>query len=206
MTEPAEKGRGGVEAGERTALLTKASGAGTAYAANDDASGTAHSNNEKQTIRAQNNNQNNGSEDGEVHGVPSVLTYPAMSLLKASSWRSSSLLCSRQQHQQQQHTSTCTCTDCDCDAGTTTPTEFYYPAHNPTIQRYYSFRASPLTPFAALHKRPGTSPDGTAEGSSSSSLHSKKGPNQSGVTGLLRRSAGTSILVSFILFILLLFI
>lgn len=47
---------------------------------------------------------------------------------------------------------------------------FFFPPVNPTIQRYYKFTASPMTPFAALHKRPGVGDAG-------------------GVTGLLRRSA-----------------
>lgn len=47
---------------------------------------------------------------------------------------------------------------------------YYFPKTNPTIQRYYRFTASPNSPFAALHKRPGSNDAG-------------------GVTGLLRRSA-----------------
>uniref|UniRef100_A0A7S2IBB1 Palmitoyltransferase n=1 Tax=Helicotheca tamesis TaxID=374047 RepID=A0A7S2IBB1_9STRA len=49
--------------------------------------------------------------------------------------------------------------------------EFYFPDNNPTVQRYYRFTATSDTPFAALHKRPGNN------------------GGQSGVTGLLRRSA-----------------
>lgn len=56
---------------------------------------------------------------------------------------------------------------------------FYFPSNNPTLQRYYRFTASPLTPFCALHKRP----------ESSSSSSSGGGGGGSGVTGLLRRSA-----------------
>lgn len=49
---------------------------------------------------------------------------------------------------------------------------FYFsPNKNPTLQRYYRFTASPLTPFCALHKRPVVDANG------------------GGVTGLLRRSA-----------------
>jgi hypothetical protein len=48
---------------------------------------------------------------------------------------------------------------------------FYFPPNNPTLQRYYRFTASPLTPFCALHKRPVVDTNG------------------GGVTGLLRRSA-----------------
>lgn len=47
---------------------------------------------------------------------------------------------------------------------------YYFPENNSTIQRYYRFTASPTSPFAALHKRPGSNDAG-------------------GVTGLLRRSA-----------------
>lgn len=48
---------------------------------------------------------------------------------------------------------------------------FYFPPNNPTLQTYYRFTASPLTPFCALHKRPAVESNG------------------GGVTGLLRRSA-----------------
>lgn len=48
---------------------------------------------------------------------------------------------------------------------------FYFPENNPTLQRYYRFTASPLTPFCALHKSPIADVNG------------------GGVTGLLRRSA-----------------
>jgi palmitoyltransferase ZDHHC9/14/18 len=50
---------------------------------------------------------------------------------------------------------------------------FYFPPENPTLQRYYRFTASPLTPFCALHKRP----------------ENTSGSGGGGVTGLLRRSA-----------------
>lgn len=69
----------------------------------------------------------------------------------------------------------------DDDDNTTTTTKkipphsaqaFYFsPDKNPTLQRYYRFTASPLTPFCALHKRPVVDVNG------------------GGVTGLLRRSA-----------------
>ena len=60
--------------------------------------------------------------------------------------------------------------------------QFFFPRYNPTIQRYYRFTASSETPFAALHKRPGSSSgSGGSVGGTS---------NNSGVTGLLRRSAG----------------
>lgn len=45
---------------------------------------------------------------------------------------------------------------------------YFFPPDNPTIQRYYRFETTPLTPVVALYKRPHT---------------------DSGVTGLLRRSA-----------------
>jgi len=63
-----------------------------------------------------------------------------------------------------------------------TPQEFYFPPYNATIQRYYRFTAGPDTPFAALHKRPG-------DVATSAGNVSGGGNNQSGVTGLLRRSA-----------------
>lgn len=62
--------------------------------------------------------------------------------------------------------------------------EFYFSPDNPTVQRYYRFTSTPLTPIAALHKRPGgTTPRNQPQA----------GPQQQhqggGVTGLLRRSA-----------------
>ena len=54
--------------------------------------------------------------------------------------------------------------------------EFYFNRQtNPTIQRYYRFSATPITPIVALHKQPGT-------GGNAAIM-------TSGVTGLLRRSA-----------------
>eukprot|EP00934_Nitzschia_sp_Nitz4_P003193 Nitzschia sp. Nitz4//scaffold94_size78252//31445//33108//NITZ4_005467-RA/size78252-processed-gene-0.49-mRNA-1//-1//CDS//3329560377//3183//frame0 len=52
--------------------------------------------------------------------------------------------------------------------------QLYFTKNNPTVQRYYRFQATPITPIVALHKKPGT-------GNSASM--------QTGVTGLLRRSA-----------------
>jgi hypothetical protein len=52
--------------------------------------------------------------------------------------------------------------------------ELYFTPNNPTVQRYYRFSATPITPIVALHKKPGTG--------NSAIIHS-------GVTGLLRRSA-----------------
>jgi hypothetical protein len=54
-----------------------------------------------------------------------------------------------------------------------TAQEFFFPPNNPSIQRYYRFRATTLTPIAALHKKPGPATTYTT----------------TGVTGLLRRSA-----------------
>lgn len=55
-----------------------------------------------------------------------------------------------------------------------TATEYYFNNNNPTVQRYYRFSASPITPIVALHKKPGTGNSAIIT---------------SGVTGLLRRSA-----------------
>lgn len=52
--------------------------------------------------------------------------------------------------------------------------KLYFTPNNPTVQRYYRFSATPITPIVALHKKPGTG--------NSAIIHS-------GVTGLLRRSA-----------------
>jgi hypothetical protein len=58
--------------------------------------------------------------------------------------------------------------------------DFYFDkSRNPTVQRYYRFHATPITPIIALHKRPGSSSSSTAMPASSTG----------GVTGLLRRSA-----------------
>jgi palmitoyltransferase ZDHHC9/14/18 len=58
---------------------------------------------------------------------------------------------------------------------------FFFPDENPTVQRYYRFTSTPLTPIAALHKRPGRSNSANNSNSNFSS--------GGGVTGLLRRSA-----------------
>jgi palmitoyltransferase ZDHHC9/14/18 len=82
--------------------------------------------------------------------------------------------------QQQAHETTLLLPNDDDDNTTTTTKKipphsaqaFYFsPDKNPTLQRYYRFTASPLTPFCALHKRPVVDVNG------------------GGVTGLLRRSA-----------------
>lgn len=58
--------------------------------------------------------------------------------------------------------------DFTCQADLSSLESYFFPHDNPTIQRYYRFEATPLTPVVALYKRPHT---------------------DSGVTGLLRRSA-----------------
>jgi len=79
--------------------------------------------------------------------------------------------------------------------------QFFFPRYNPTIQRYYRFTTSPDTPFAALHKRPGNGGAGAGAGGTSTcstgnaggggtATNTNAGTNNSGVTGLLRRSAG----------------
>ena len=57
--------------------------------------------------------------------------------------------------------------------------DLYFNDRNPTVQRYYRFNATPITPIVALHKRPGTA----------SNRQSNAAVVTSGVTGLLRRSA-----------------
>jgi hypothetical protein len=58
--------------------------------------------------------------------------------------------------------------------------DLYFNNRNPTVQRYYRFNATPITPIVALHKKPGAS---------SSNRQSNAAVVTSGVTGLLRRSA-----------------
>jgi len=60
------------------------------------------------------------------------------------------------------------------------PYDLYFNNRNPTVQRYYRFNATPITPIVALHKKPGAS---------SSNRQSNAAVVTSGVTGLLRRSA-----------------
>ena len=92
--------------------------------------------------------------------------------------------------------------------------DFYFPPINPTVQTYYRFKTSQVTPFAALHTRPLDGPFGRMMDTSSSSLNygsnmngnytspSPQNPlggsnsstgvgaqSVSNVTGLLRRSA-----------------
>jgi len=59
--------------------------------------------------------------------------------------------------------------------------DLYFNNSNPTVQRYYRFNATPITPIVALHKKPGASSSGN-NGSNAAVV-------TSGVTGLLRRSA-----------------
>ena len=86
--------------------------------------------------------------------------------------------------------------------------EFYFPSINPTVQTYYRFKTSQVTPFAALHTRPLDGPFGRMMDTSSSSSFNYGSTNGglsnssnymgtggggshsvSNVTGLLRRSA-----------------
>ena len=67
-----------------------------------------------------------------------------------------------------------------------TANEFYFPLVNPTIQTYYRFTVTPLTPFAVLHTRP---LDGPMALQNSADNGGTASGNSSNVTGLLRRSA-----------------
>lgn len=67
----------------------------------------------------------------------------------------------------------------DSKPGRPTAKEFYFNPANPSVQRYYRFTSTPLTPIAALHKRPS---------SNTPSNHTNQSQG-GGVTGLLRRSA-----------------
>ena len=58
---------------------------------------------------------------------------------------------------------------------------YFNKSTNPTVQRYYRFNATPITPIVALHKKPG--PGGSSSGPGTGAAIT------SGVTGLLRRSA-----------------
>ena len=83
-----------------------------------------------------------------------------------------------------------------------TPNEFYFPITNPTIQTYYRFTVTPLTPFAVLHTRPldgpMASPRNGTNGNNNNNNETNGNDNNSNtnstynkgdVTGLLRRSA-----------------
>lgn len=63
--------------------------------------------------------------------------------------------------------------------------QFYFPPINPTIQAYYRFTVTPLTPFAALHTRPLDGPMSIQEDNSKGDCN----VHPSTVSGLLRRSA-----------------
>jgi hypothetical protein len=61
--------------------------------------------------------------------------------------------------------------------------DFYFNERtNPSVQRYYRFNATPITPIVALHKKPG---GGHNNNNNNGSTNAVSG----GVTGLLRRSA-----------------
>jgi DHHC palmitoyltransferase len=77
-------------------------------------------------------------------------------------------------------TKTRTTSDKDDDAGVATQ-HYFFPSDNMGIQRYYRFTVTPLTPIAALYKKP-VSDDPARSNSNSSN-------SGAGVTGLLRRSA-----------------
>jgi len=68
-----------------------------------------------------------------------------------------------------------------------TVNEFYFSRDNPTVQRYYRFTSTPLTPIAALHKRP--NPPTPRNNHPDPSQPQNAASQGGGVTGLLRRSA-----------------
>ncbi len=73
-----------------------------------------------------------------------------------------------------------------------TTNEFYFPMINPTIQTYYRFTVTPLTPFAVLHTRPLDGPMAlprNSNGTDTNAVNNNAGSPGSNVTGLLRRSA-----------------
>lgn len=69
--------------------------------------------------------------------------------------------------------------------GRPTVEQFYFPPVNPTIQAYYRFTVTPLTPFAALHTRPLDGPMSIQQ--QSPDIDPNVQPPT--VSGLLRRSA-----------------
>lgn len=80
--------------------------------------------------------------------------------------------------------------DDDC----VTAQELYFPAVNPSVQGYYRFTATKLTPFAVLHTHPEDGPLHKPNPSSSSATNAAnanltKQDAGNNVTGLLRRSA-----------------
>ena len=74
-------------------------------------------------------------------------------------------------------------------SGTKITGQSFFYHRNPTVQRYYRFTASTLTPMIALHKRPVTNQTPATNGSSVHSGNNYHNASSSaGVTGLLRRS------------------
>ncbi|KAG7372899.1 DHHC palmitoyltransferase [Nitzschia inconspicua] len=67
--------------------------------------------------------------------------------------------------------------------------ELYFDkVRNPTVQRYYRFEATPITPIVALHKTPGNTT--TTNNNNNNNMNNNNTVNNTGgVTGLLRRSA-----------------
>ena len=77
-----------------------------------------------------------------------------------------------------------------------TPNEFFFPLTNPTVQTYYRFTVTPVTPFAVLHKRPLDGPMAPRKGEQQTNGNASNGggannspDKRDNVTGLLRRSA-----------------
>jgi hypothetical protein len=74
-----------------------------------------------------------------------------------------------------------------------TANEFYFQFTNPTVQTYYRFTVTPLTPFAVLHTRPLDGPMALAAANQNGMTENSSGNGQTqkkdNVTGLLRRSA-----------------
>ena len=68
--------------------------------------------------------------------------------------------------------------------------EFFYPLGNPTIQAYYHFTVTPLTPFAALCTRPLDGPMNmeAVNHANAADPDVNAEPVQVGISGLLRRS------------------
>ncbi|KAG7340255.1 DHHC palmitoyltransferase [Nitzschia inconspicua] len=68
--------------------------------------------------------------------------------------------------------------------------ELYFDkVRNPTVQRYYRFEATPITPIVALHKTPGNTTTTTTNNNNNNANNNNTMNNTGGVTGLLRRSA-----------------
>ena len=70
-----------------------------------------------------------------------------------------------------------------------TSNEFYFPLINPTIQTYYKFKVTPLTPFAVLHTRPLDGPMSVNARNANGKDECNGSNSGRDVTGLLRRSA-----------------